>query len=413
MRRLNIKRFHETLNTFNQYGATKDGLNRLAYTKAHWTLVQYFVALCREEGLDVRIDASGNVIARRAGMDPTLPAVACGSHLDTVYQAGQFDGVLGVVAGLEIIRSLNEQGIQTKYAIELIAFAGEESSRFGVSTIGSKAMVGKIDQGKLAELCDRDGISIVQAFADCALDFDRIEEAARKPEDLRVFLELHIEQGPVLENEDISIGIVTGIAAPTRFHFDIKGKASHSGTTPMLYRQDALLGAAEMSLVLERAALAESRSGTVATTGVLDVCSGAMNVIPEHVELKLEIRGISLRSKAIVIGELFNEIEQIEKRRGLTITSKLLSDENPVLLPSEIVQSLAERCEEAGYTYKQMMSGAGHDAMNMAQLCPTGLIFIPSKDGLSHHQDEFSSMEEIAIGIDLLQRELLHWAEVL
>jgi N-carbamoyl-L-amino-acid hydrolase len=410
---LNIKRFQQTLSEFNRYGANEKGITRLAYTKPHWELTQYFIKLCQEEGLEVRMDACGNVIGRRPGMENDLPAVACGSHLDTVCNGGKFDGVLGVAAGLEVIRSLNDQGITTKYPIEIIAFACEESSRFGVSTIGSKAMVGRLNKESIAELKDRDGITLRQAFAECSLEFDQIDEAVRRPEEMRAFFELHIEQGPILEKEGKSIGIVTGIAAPTRFHFEILGKASHSGTTPMYTRKDALLGAAELNLCLEKAALSESVNGTVATMGSCVVSPGVMNVIPEHVELKLEVRGVSVSSKAKVIGELFENIEQIQKRRGLRITSKLLSDEKPVLLQSEIVESLTKKCEEKGIPYKQMVSGAGHDAMNMAQLCPTGLIFLPSKDGLSHHPDEYTSLDDIVIGIELLKQEILYWAEII
>lgn len=409
---MNVRRLEKTLNEINQFGYSDKGITRLAYTKAERQAVDYLIKHCQQEGMEVRIDSCGNVIARREGQNPNLPVVACGSHLDTVIQGGKYDGTLGVIAALEVIRSLNDKGIVTEHPIELIAFACEESSRFGVSTIGSKAMAGILKKEAIAELKDRDGKPISEAFSECALRFDDIEKSARKKEEFKVFLEMHIEQGPVLERVEKQIGIATAIASPTRFEVKIQGKASHSGTTPMDYRRDAFLGAAEIALVLEKSAKMDADSGTVATVGVCEVKPGAMNVVPDFAEMKIDIRGTSLESKNRVLKKVYASINQIKEKRNLRIVLNELSNESPVELDHEMIQSLTESCEQKGFSYIHMPSGAGHDAMNMARLCPTGLIFVPSKDGLSHHRDEYTAIEQIAIGVSLLETELTKWAGI-
>lgn len=410
---MNAERLGEILQAINEIGATEEfGVTRLAYTKEHWAANEWFIRQCREEGLSVTIDACGNVIARREGSDPDLPAVACGSHLDTVQNGGRYDGTLGVAAGLEVVKSLNERGIATRHPIEIISFACEESARFGVSTIGSKAMAGLIDKERLRELADRDGVTFPEALAEVSLDFENIESAARRKEELKAFLELHIEQGPVLENGGLQVGIATGIAAPTRFELTIQGKASHSGTTPMNMRKDALIGAAEIITRLEEAALAEASHGTVATAGVCEVTPGAMNVVPDRARLKIDIRGTDKASRRAVLERISAAVADMESRRGLAASFHLLSDEEPVSLDGQIAAYLTRRSEELGLAGVRMVSGAGHDAMNMARLCPTGLIFIPSREGISHHKDEFSSLQQIANGVLLLEEAILHYAEV-
>lgn len=410
---MNISRLETVLQQINEIGASAgNGITRLGFTKEHWTANEFFIEACKREGMQVRIDACGNIIARREGKEPGLPAVACGSHLDTVQQGGKYDGTLGVAAGLELIRSLNEKGIVTRHPIEVIAFACEESARFGVSTIGSKAMAGKLNKAAVERLRDRTGISFEEAAAAVGVDYNRIETARRSRNDLKAFFELHIEQGPLLERRGKQVGIVTGIAAPTRLDVTIQGKASHSGTTPMNMRKDALIGAAEVIIELEKAALTEAVHGTVATAGVCDVKPGAMNVIPDWVNLKIDIRGTAVASRQAVIERLYEVIREMDRRRGLITVSRILSDEEPVVLDESIIRFLCDQCERLDVTYTKMISGAGHDAMNMASLCPTGLIFIPSHDGLSHHKDEYSSLEQIAHGAAILEEAVLQCAEV-
>lgn len=405
------ERYQILLNKINQYNSGDKGITRVAYTNEEQACTQAFMRMCMDAGLHVRMDQCGNVIARREGRGKDLPPVIMGSHLDTVYQGGKYDGVVGVTAALEVVRRLNDKGIQTDHPIEIISFACEESSRFGISTLGSKAMTGQFDKEKVRNLKDRNGITLEEALALVALEIDSIEEASRIGEPMKAFFELHIEQGPVLEKENKKIGIVTGIAAPVRFSIKVIGAPSHSGTTPMNMRQDALLGAAEIALELEKVALAEQKYGTVATVGVLEIESGAMNVVPGEVEMKVDIRGSSIESRQRVLDHLYRTMDRVKQSRRLVMICHEIAAEEPVLLSGEIIQTLERICQERTIPYKKMPSGAGHDAMNMVKLCPTGLIFIPSVNGISHHPDEFTELDDIMIGIDFLEEVIMHYTK--
>lgn len=404
------ERYEILLNKINQYNSGDVGITRVAYTNEEQACTQQFMRLCKDEGLDIRMDEFGNVIARREGKVEGLPPVLMGSHLDTVYQGGKYDGVVGVTAALEVIKRLNEKGIETDHPIEVISFACEESSRFGVSTLGSKAMTGMFDKEKVRDLKDRNGITLEEALALCALEIDSVEDASRKDENIKAFFELHIEQGPVLEKENKKIGIVTGIAAPVRFSIKIIGTPSHSGTTPMSMRNDALLGASEIALELEKKALEEQEHGTVATVGVLTVQAGAMNVVPGDVEIKVDIRATSIESRQRVLDHFHQTIEEVSKKRQLEIITDEIIAEEPVLLTQDIIEVAESICKNKGIPYNLMVSGAGHDAMNMVRICPTGLIFIPSVNGLSHHPDEYTELDDIMIGIDVLEELIIHYA---
>lgn len=405
-----IERYQVLFNKINQYNSGEKGITRIAYTNEEQTCTHAFMRMCKTEGLEISMDQCGNVIARRKGKNKDLPPVLMGSHLDTVYQGGKYDGVVGVTAALEVIKRLNEKGIETAHPIEIVSFACEESARFGVSTVGSKAMSGRFDKEKFRHLKDRDGITMEEALSLCALDIDSVEEASRVTEEIKAFFELHVEQGPVLLNNEKQIGIVTGIAAPVRLFIKIKGTASHSGTTPMHMRKDALLGASEIALELEKIAKEEQQYGTVATVGVMDIHAGAMNVVPGEVDIKVDIRSTSVESRQRVLDHLHKTIQALETNRQLEIVSNEIISEEPVLLSKEINDITESICESLNLSYQKMASGAGHDAMNMTKLCPTGLIFVPSVDGLSHHPDEYTDFEDIMTGIDVLEELILHYS---
>ncbi|KAB2334691.1 M20 family metallo-hydrolase [Cytobacillus depressus] len=405
------ERYEILLNKMNQYNSGDIGITRVAYTNEEQAGTHAFMRLCKDENLDIRLDPCGNLIARREGKVKGLPPVVMGSHLDTVYQGGKYDGIVGVTAGLEVIKRLNEKGIETDHPIEVVSFACEESSRFGVSTVGSKAMAGLIDKEKYRHLKDRDGITMEKAFALCALDFNSVDEASRVDEGFKAYFELHVEQGPILINNHKKIGIVTGIAAPIRLLLKIYGKASHSGTTPMSMRKDALLGASEIILEVEKAANLEQDFGTVGTVGVLDIPSGAMNVVPGEVELKIDIRSTSTESRNRVLNHVYETIAKVKEKRHLEIDSNVISLEVPVLLSQELIEGIEDICEKKELSYEIMQSGAGHDAMNMTRLGPVGLIFVPSVDGLSHHPDEFTDLDDILLGIDVLEAAVIQYAK--
>lgn len=406
------QRYETLLAKINQYNSGEKGITRIAYSNEEQACIHALMRMCKDAKMTVKLDPAGNLIARRDGKSNELPPVIIGSHVDSVYQGGKYDGVVGVTAALEIIHRLNDKGIVTEHPIELISFACEESSRFGVSTVGSKAMAGRIEKEKYRLLTDRDGVTMEKAFTLCALDFDSIDQASRLGETFKAFYEIHIEQGPVLEMEEKKIGIVTGIAAPARFIVKIFGKASHSGTTPMTMRKDALLGAADIALELEKAANLEQAFGTVATVGVLDVQPGAMNVVPGEVEMKIDIRSSSIESRQRVLKHFFQTISSIEKQRFLQIDCAEISIEDPVMLSAELGNLIAQICEQKKLPYRFMQSGAGHDAMNLTGFGPVGLIFIPSAGGLSHHPQEHTDMEDILVGIEVIEAAVLESAKV-
>ncbi|GAE27571.1 N-carbamoyl-L-amino acid hydrolase [Halalkalibacter wakoensis JCM 9140] len=410
MGRLNSKRVKKTLDDINQFGATKSGMFRLAYSAEEKAAQEYIMTVCKKSGFSVRVDQAGNVIIRRSGLDDSLPAVAIGSHLDTVYNGGKYDGVVGVVAGIEVLQQLEERQIETLHPVELIIFACEESARFHVAMIGSRAMIGELDKEYVGLLKDKNNQSIVEVFHERSLNFQEIEQAKRKKSELKVFFELHIEQGCRLIEEDKTIGIVTGIAAPIRLSLTVVGKSSHSGTTTMEHRRDSFLAAAELSLALEEAAKTEKRFDTVATVGVVDVQPGAINVIPGKTNLKVDIRSISRKSRGRVLAMLEEAIKEVEAKRKVEVLLNWKTDEDPIQMDEIIAKNVQSICERRKISSMFMPSGAGHDAMNMAKCWPTALLFVPSVHGLSHHPDEFTKVEDIVQGVAVLKDLVLSHA---
>lgn len=408
---INMQRIQQIFAGLASFTSVENEITRLAFTQEDIAARDYVIGLCKKYDLTVKIDPIGNVFIRRKGVEDNLPAVAFGSHIDTVVNAGKFDGTLGTIAGLETLFQLCEQNIQTRYPLELIIFTCEESSRFNYATLGSKVMCGVADQAALSKLKDKQGLGVEQALKDIGLDFNKVNQAKCSGSEFKCFLELHIEQGPRLENEQKTIGIVTGIAAPIRAIVKIKGQADHSGATAMHYRHDALLGAAELALELEQAAIQAGHS-TVATAGNLTSKPGVMNVVPGYAELLVDIRGIHTEARESVFIALQNKIKEVEQKRGLEIELQLISKDQPIVLPTEMVEHLTQVTESLGYSYEIMPSGAGHDAMHMATLCPTGMLFVPSHLGISHNPLEFTEWKDIEAGIRVLQQAVLTQAEI-
>ncbi|MFB5664115.1 Zn-dependent hydrolase [Alteribacillus sp. HJP-4] len=406
---MGTERVQTWLKEINSIGASDNGVNRLAYTKEESKAIALFSSWCEKEGMTVSEDSAGNVIARRNGTED-LASVAIGSHLDTVYSGGCFDGTIGVLAGLEIVSRLNERKIQTKHPVDIIVFRSEESSRFGVSTIGSKWMAGE-GSSSMGSLTDRDGIRLEDAVKEAGLSFSRFPKAEKKVQDFKAFLEMHIEQGPALEDENRSIAIACSIAAPLRVRATITGKASHSGTTSMDTRKDALTGASELILALEKAARKEKEHGTVATAGSIKTHPGAMNVVPGECVIDIDIRSSDVRSRKKVLRSIQHKAKKIEQTRKLFVRFESLSEEDPVPLSDVIKKKFEAACRELDISPLKIVSGAGHDVMNMAKKWPSGLIFVPSVNGLSHHPDEYTRKADITLGVDVLEHTVLSLAE--
>lgn len=397
-----MSRLKKMFNHLSSYGQQETGINRIAYSKEEQDALAYLIAIAEENGFLTRKDAVGNLIITRLGTDPSLAVIATGSHIDSVYEAGKYDGLVGVISGLEIFLRLNDKQIKTKRSLELIVFACEESARFGVATIGSKVMTGHF-KPNILKLKDKDGVTLKDALIQWGYEPEKLNSAVRKKNEVDYFIELHTEQGPVLERENKEIGLVTGIAAPTRFQVCLKGEASHSGATPMSYRKDALVGASEIILELEKLAYQEVKYKTVATCGVLEIKSGAMNVVPGEVIFQIDIRSINYPSKKRVVDQFTSLVNHVSTKRHLQAEIKLLSDEKPVLLDKPLIKKLEKICLKHKVEFTHLPSGAGHDAMNMSRICKTGMLFIPSKEGISHNPKEYTSFEAIERGVSLLE----------
>lgn len=388
-----------------QLTAPGEGINRLAFTDADWEGRQYIIDRMTDAGLTVETDDFGNVIGYKSGKNPELPVVMMGSHTDSVPNGGNYDGVVGVLSALEVIRSMIDDGYEHDHTIAVVSFMCEESGRFGNATLGSKAMRGELTLQDLHHLVDKQGISLYEALKGRNLNPDGIETMAYKGP-VKSFTEIHIEQGKVLEHEQKTIGIVTGIAAPERFYVTIRGNADHSGATPMNLRHDALCGASKIILGIEEIASMQEEPPVVGTVGVVEVTPGAMNVIPGAVKLGVDIRSISKAARNSVVTLVKEFIDITAEKRGLSYTIETIAQDYPVEMHPAMIREIEEAVKSVGVEYMTMPSGAGHDAMHWAEVVPTGMIFIPCRDGISHNPAEFTEMDDIVTGVEVLDKVL-------
>ena len=388
-----------------QLTAPGEGINRLAFTDADWAGRQYIIDRMTDAGLSIEIDDFGNVIGYKIGKKPDLPVVMVGSHTDSVPNGGNYDGVVGVLSAIEVIRSMIDDGYEHDHTIAVVSFMCEESGRFGNATLGSKAMRGELTLQDLHHLVDKQGISLYEALKGRNLNPDGIETMAYK-RPVKSFTEIHIEQGKVLEHEQKTIGIVTGIAAPERFYVTIRGNADHSGATPMNLRHDALCGASKIILGIEEIASMQEEPPVVGTVGVVEVTPGAMNVIPGAVKLGVDIRSISKVARNSVVTLVKEFIDITAEKRGLSYTIETIAQDHPVEMHPAMIREIEEAVKSVGVEYMTIPSGAGHDAMHWAEVVPTGMIFIPCRDGISHNPAEFAEMDDIVTGAAVLDKVL-------
>ena len=409
---INPDRLLADLETFAAIGADpQGGVTRLAYSAVDLQGRQRFLEQAGAAGLAPRIDAVGNIFARRAGREDGLAPVGFGSHLDSVPNGGRFDGSLGVLAALEVVRSLNDAGMTTRRPIDLICFAAEESGRFGLGTLGSRALVGKLTPDMLESLRDPQGQTLGQVLQACGFDPSRLDRARLRPGGYHAYLELHLEQGAVLESRGLPVGIVTGIAAPTRYRVTYTGRADHSGATPMDLRKDALVAAAELVLAVRTLTVAHGNPTTVGTVGILRVQPGAMNVIPGQVTMGIDIRDIEAEGKRRVAMQVRAAAERIAGEAGLEVLIEPLTDDAPVPLPARIRQISAAACRARGIPFMELPSGAGHDAMYMAEVTEVGMLFTRCREGISHNPAEYVSPEDVVAGATALAETTLRLAE--
>ena len=383
------------------------GVARLSFTPEERAAKDLVASYMREAGLAVREDAAGNLFGRREGRSPGAPAVLIGSHVDSVLGGGDFDGPLGVLGGIEVLQSMDEAGVASERPVEVVAFTDEEGARFSLGMIGSRALAGTLPQEDLRHE-DQGGVSIAGAMRGAGLDPAKVGEAARPSDSLAAYLELHIEQGKVLEKEGLPVGVVTGIAGPVWLRLSFTGEAGHAGTTPMGARRDALAAAAEVVGVIEEEASATG--STVGTVGQIGARPGGINIIPGRAELSLDLRDIDEAVRDRVEGRIRARAEEACERRGIEIEFEELQRLPPAPCSGEIRASIAAACEGEGIRPYPLPSGAGHDGMHVAGLCPMGMIFVRSKGGISHNPKEWSSREDCEAGCRVLYSTVLDLA---
>ncbi|WP_394884663.1 M20 family metallo-hydrolase [Clostridium butyricum] len=400
----NIKRYLEDIDTFN---STPDfGTTRVLFTEEELKARKYVKNEMNKIGLEVSEDAMGNIFGILTGEDSSLSPVWTGSHIDTVLNAGMFDGMAGVVSGMEALRIIKESNLNFKRDIKVIVYTSEEPTRFGLSCLGSRAMAGELTLEDIENLKDKDGKSLSQVLRDLGYNLEEFNNVKVKKGDVFAAVELHIEQGGVLEHLNLPIGIVHTIEAPTNFDVFVKGKQSHAGGTPMNLRKDAFLACCDISLELERLAKESLSEDTVATVGVVDIIPNAANVISGYVHFTMDIRDSDYDIKCDLINKLKEFIKEVEKQRMVEITLNMINDDIPTKSDEQIVELLENICESKDIPYKKMVSGAYHDSMMVGKFAPVSMIFVPSKDGVSHSPDEWTDFEDIALGTDILAETL-------
>lgn len=399
MTNADANRIAEHLDQLAQIGADPaGGFSRLVYTESERKAHRLFRSWLEEYGLKTWTDEVGNSFGILPGSED-LPAFASGSHLDSVYQGGNFDGAAGVVAAVEVARVLAESG-GLRHPLKIVAFAGEEGARFGAPCIGSRLLTGAFTEETLQQLTDRDGISAWQAAADVGLKPQDADRARWNPADLACFIEIHIEQGRILEARDRQLGVVHTIGGSTRVELTFRGRADHSGATPMWLRRDALVAAAEFITAVERRA--QRHATTVATVGTLRIDPGSLTTVPGAVVLGLDVRDIDSERQRELMESLLDDALRIASGREILVAARQLSDQSPIVLHGTVQHVLAAAATRQGYSFISMASGASHDSGHVAKQVPTGMVFVPCREGISHSPEEHAESAHLAQAVDVV-----------
>lgn len=410
--KLATQEFLETFERIASIGATPaGGCERLSMSAGDIKARATLTGLLEQEGFEVWHEPTGSIWARLEGEDPSLAPVLVGSHIDTVRNAGKYDGLLGVMLGYWAMRQIKREKILHRRAIELVVFPTEESARFNYPTVGSKLLAGKVEPSLLRDCVDADGISLYDALRAQGLDPDNVEPGRRRLKNAFCFVELHIEQGPALESRKTPIGIVEAIAAPTRLEVEIFGEYAHSGACPMHLRHDALAAAAELILAVEKIGRFEAVNHSVAAVTRCRLVSESMNVVPGHTVLGIDIRGIDQSSIDRCVEGVRRSLRKICDTRGVRSTVEVISQDTPVLMSPTMMHAIRKCCERCHLHYHLMPSGAGHDAMNVAPITDTGMIFVPCKGGISHNPAEAVGEADLEAGYSVLSELLLDRAK--
>ena len=410
---VDIDRVVAELHKLASFSACPDptpAVTRVVFSEQDIAARAYLQSLYEAAGLTVRVDAVGNTFARWIGSRPELPAVGTGSHTDAIPFSGLYDGTVGVLGGLEAIRTLQSAGFQPERSIELVMFTSEEPTRFGVGCTGSRVMAGLMDDESLERLVDESGDSYNVVRRRAGFDGE-ISDAFLGQDYYDSWVELHIEQGPELERLGLPIGIVTAIAAPATMVVHVHGQGGHAGAVLMPKRYDALVAAAEMIQAMEKLVHDCPSDDIVGTVGELNVHPGAVNAIPSRVRFTIDLRDVSLADRDEVKGKIESELQAIGARRGVRVECETLNVDPPATASAKVIAAAEKACIDSQLDYQRMVSRAYHDSLFIAQLAPFTMIFIPCRDGVSHRPDEFSSAEQIARGVEVLARTLAHLSQ--
>jgi ureidoglycolate amidohydrolase len=385
--------------------AEAPAVTRIVFTPTDLKARAWLKARCEVAGLAVRQDPIGNIFVRWDGSDSGLPAVGTGSHIDAIPNAGKYDGVVGVLGGLEAIRALQCCGFRPRHSIELLVFTAEEPTRFGIGCLGSRMLSGTISPDAARQLKDTEGASLDESRERAGVRGDLV--TVKLPSGYyQAFVELHIEQGPLLERQGIPLGVVTSIAAPASLRISVEGSGGHAGGVLMPDRRDALCAAAELILAIESAARSTGAIDTVATVGICEVFPGAVNSIPSRVGLSADIRDTDLTRRDGVMQELDRASQAISAKRQVSIHIDLVNADAPAVCAPALVEALSESCRKHNLTFLPMVSRAYHDSLFMSRIAPTAMLFIPCRNGYSHRPDEYASPEDIARGTLVLAETL-------
>jgi len=399
-----IEELIEKIAVFTENNGT--GFTRFSYTDMDIEARRLIIEEMTTLNLDVYMDYLGNIFGRREGKNKAAPAILIGSHLDTVKDGGKYDGVAGVIAGIEVVRLLTEKNIETENPIEVIAFAEEEGGRFHSAFVGSNWIAGNIKDEDLSKYLDDNGVSIEEASKSLDVLNPIVKRCWRREINAKAMFELHCEQGTVLENEKISLGIVSSITGSSSFRVTLKGMANHAGTIPMNLRRDAFYGASLISVELNRY-VKTFETHSVGTIGNICVKPNAYNIIPGEVSFSMDIRSLDENNMFSIINHMKAYIEKIALENKLDFEIKENHLEYPVKMSKELIDALVDNARNNSYSYKVMGSGAGHDTIVMNEICDTVMVFVPSKDGRSHCKEEYSSPRHIAMGCDIIMDTII------
>lgn len=408
----NLERIIHDIEKINEYNSDlNNGYTRFSYTKEDKLAKEYIISEMKKVGLDVIIDAIGNIRGRYRGSDKNAPAIMTGSHIDTVEHGGRFDGIVGVVAGLEVVRVLSENNINLTNPVEVVVFVEEEGCNFGSPMAGSKGMTGKFNVEDYKRMHNDKGLSMYEAAKNFGLNPDSIEKYVLKAKDVKAMIEMHVEQSSVLDSEGIPIGIVKAIAGVKRYGVEFTGVANHAGATPMNLRRDPMAAASKVISSIDNIIKEKAYCSTVGTVGKIVCYPNVLNVIPEKVYFTIDIRDVTKDGVDITAQEIERKVNEVSKLYNVTAKMELTGEGEGITLSNKVIKVIESSAKRRNIRYKMMNSGAGHDACMLGDITDVGMIFVPSINGRSHVPEEMTDYKDIKLGCDILLDTIIDLAK--